>query len=297
MNYSSQADLGQVSLQRLFMQTGKPIYNNVYPLADPEENRVFNYWWIAHLIDVRIDGFLRCRNPDYREGAAAVYGANRHRNHDTLVHEYYDDMLWNGLAALRLYTISGDRDALADAREVCDDVYQTAWNSAAGGGFAWKRTQIGYKNTPANAPWMILALRLYQIEQRPEYLARSLATLHWLHYTLVDPKREFVNDGINRLGDGEVDHWTFTYNQGVYIGALIEFYHVTHDQRYLQRALRCARTAIEVFSKHQILVDEGDGGDIGLFKGILYRYLALLYQETHEQFLREYIQVAVQHLV
>ncbi len=38
------------------------------------------------------------------------------------------------------------------------------------GGFAWKRTQLDYKNTPVNAPIIILALRLYQVEANERYL-------------------------------------------------------------------------------------------------------------------------------
>lgn len=205
-------------------------------------------------------------------------------------------MLWNGLAALRLYEISGDQEALADAREVCDDIFATAENQTTGGGYAWKRTQINYKNTPVNGPLMILALRLYQIDPQPDYLTNSLNTLHWLYFNLVDPETQFVNDGINSQGTNEVDEWKFTYNQGVYIGALVEFYRVTGNQEYLDKALQCAQTAIEVFGSSGILLDEGDGGDAGLFKGILYRYLVQLYQVTHAEFIRVFILKAVQVL-
>ena len=33
--------------------------NNVYPLRDEKENENLHYWWIAHLVDVRIDAYLR----------------------------------------------------------------------------------------------------------------------------------------------------------------------------------------------------------------------------------------------
>jgi predicted alpha-1,6-mannanase (GH76 family) len=93
------------------------------------------------------------------------------------------------------------------------------------GGFAWKRTQLDYKNTPVNAPIIILALRLYQIEKDPIYLETSKRTLAWMKEKLVHPDSQFVEDGINRNGDGKLDEqWRFTYNQGVYIGALLEFY-------------------------------------------------------------------------
>lgn len=298
MTFAEYADWGHQSLDKLFSnEDPKQHMNNIYPLTSPEQNRVFNYWWLAHLIDTRIDGFLRTQGHYYNDAAFATYYYSKHHNYDSLIHEYYDDMLWNGLAALRLYEISGDREALEDAKEVCGDIFETAWNPVTGGGYAWKRTTINYKNTPVNGPLMILALRLYQLDPKPEYLTNSLNTLHWLYFNLVDPETQFVNDGINSRGTNEVDHWDFTYNQGVYIGALVEFYKVTGDQGYLDKALQCAKTAIKVFGSTGILLDSGDGGDAGLFKGILYRYLVNLYKVTKADFIKEFILNAVQVLV
>lgn len=298
MTFVEYADLGQQSIDKLFASDDPHQYvNNVYPVRSAQDNAIFNYWWVAHLVDTRIDGYLRGQNQTYRQGAEAAYLANKNRNYGRLTHEFYDDMLWNALAALRLYEITGEQTYLTDAKDVCQDIFKTGWNLAAGGGFAWKRTQINYKNTPVNGPLMILALRLYQVEPDPQYLKTSLEILHWLHYTLVDPDTEFVNDGINSRGTNEVDRWQFTYNQGTYIGALVEFYHVTHDQRYLDKALKCAKTAIKTFAPEGILLDGGDGGDAGLFKGILYRYMVLLYKASHEEFLKDFILNAVQVLV
>ena len=100
-------------------------------------------------------------------------------------------------------------------------------------------------------------------------------------------RTQFVEDGINRNGDGKIDvQWQFTYNQGVYIGALIEFYHVTDDISYLKDAITCAKTSFEVIGKDGVFNDEGDGGDIGLFKGIEYRYLNPLSQRSRKSGLR-----------
>ena len=58
--------------------------------------------------------------------------------------------------------------------------FDTAWNDHMNGGFAWKRTQLDYKNTPVNAPIIILALRLYQVEANERYLTTSQQTLEWM---------------------------------------------------------------------------------------------------------------------
>ncbi|EOH89693.1 glycoside hydrolase family 76 protein [Enterococcus villorum] len=286
------ADKAQKSIDYYYTSNDKEQWmNNVYPLKEEEQNASFHYWWMAHLIDVRIDAYLRTKDSHYLALAEKTYQYNKNRNGGTLLHEYYDDMLWNGLAALRLYHLTHEKNYLEDAREVCLDIFDTAWNEQMGGGFAWKRTQLDYKNTPVNAPIIILALRLYQLDKNPRYLEISEKTLKWMKENLVQEDSKFVEDGINRMGDGKIDYqWKFTYNQGVYIGVLIEFYHVTKEQEYLDEALQCAKTSIEVLGKTGVFQDEGDGGDIGLFKGIEYRYLQLLYKETNADFIRTFIQ-------
>lgn len=295
-DYNEYAELAQSSTDYFYKSKDPVQYvNNVYPLSNEEENEVFNYWWIAHLVDVRIDAYLRTNDTRYLEQAEATYHYNKARNKNTLLHEYYDDMLWNALAGLRLFNITKKVGYLDDAREVCIDIFDTAWNDHMDGGFAWKRTQLDYKNTPVNAPIMILALRLYQIESDARYLTTSEKTLAWMRKYLINPQTQFAEDGINRNGDGKVDtQWQFTYNQGVYIGALIEFYHISKDVQYLKDALECAKTSIEVIAKNGVFDDQGDGGDIGLFKGIEYRYLNLLAKETQRvgldsSFIKEFI--------
>ncbi len=123
MNFAKYAALGHQSLDQLFAnEDPQQFMNNISPLTSPEQNRVFNYWWLAHLIDARIDGYLRTQDHYYSDAAFGTYHYSKHHNYDTLIHEYYDDMLWNGLAALRLYEISGDLEALEDAKAVCEDI-------------------------------------------------------------------------------------------------------------------------------------------------------------------------------
>lgn len=299
IDFKKYANVAQESLDYFYISDDEAQFmNNIYPLTDVKENEVFNYWWLAHLVDIRLDAYLRTKKQQYLDLAENTYQYNKNRNHGTLMHEFYDDMLWNGLAALRLYEVTKKVVYLQDAKLVCTDIFKTAWNEKMDGGFAWKRTQLYYKNTPVNGPIMILALRLHQIEQDENYLETSLRTLAWMQTHLVNTATQFVEDGINRNGDGRIDtQWRFTYNQGVYIGALLEFYHVTNEEKYLEDALKCAQTSIDSLTKKGVFCDVGDGGDIGLFKGIEYRYLNLLYQETKSSFIKEFIESSCEILV
>lgn len=92
----------------------------------------------------------------------------------------------------------------------------------------------------------------------------------------------FVEDGINREGDGRVDtQWRFTYNQGLYLGAAVALEGALHEPELtgrdlVGRALRTASTALAELAPGGVVGSEGGGGDEGLFKGVLYRYLGTL---------------------
>lgn len=275
------ATLAQQTLDQLYASEDPlQFVNNVYPLTAKAENDIFNYWWIAHYVDVKIDAYERTHHQSDLDRAQQLYHYNKTRNHGTLIHEYYDDMLWNALAAVRLFHHTKESEYLADAKAVYQDLVDTGWNEITGGGFAWKKTQMSYKNTPVNAPFVILALKLNQIEPEEGYVKQAERTMNWMFETLVDPIDFFIEDGINRQEDMALDTaWQFSYNEGVFIGALVEFYRLTDQMIYLEVAKRCFKATIDRIGDLGVIDDEGDGGDIGLFKGIFYRYSVELFKE------------------
>ena len=271
--YHAMANLAQESLYYFFKSDNpQQFLNNFYPLEDPDDNVTFNYWWIAHLVEVRIDAYERTHDQHFLDLAIESYDYNKTRNHGTLIHDYYDDMLWNALAAFRLYKHTNEPAYLTDAVLVWQDLVDTGWNDICGGGFAWRRPQMYYKNTPVNAPFIILSTWLYQQLKEEKYLTWAINTFDWLTKTLVR-ENGFVEDGINRNEDGQIDtQWEFSYNQGVYIGACLELYKITQDEKYLTALEKNIEISLDILTKSSCIFDEGDGGDIGLFKGIFYRY-------------------------
>jgi predicted alpha-1,6-mannanase (GH76 family) len=178
-------------------------------------------------------------------------------------------MEWMAIGWLRAYMIDKDETYAETAKLLWEDI-KTGWNDHVGGGIAWQKTQLDYKNTPANAPAAILAARLYQVFGKEEDLEWALKIYNWLKAVLVDPETGFVWDGANRLSDGAIDKdWKFTYCQGVFIGAAVELYRITGDNSYLEDAIRTWNASIAEFTT--LLPAEG-GGDAGLFKGIFVRY-------------------------
>lgn len=276
MLWSDRAELAQETLRQYFWNPEIAMYNIETPCPNGECNTIFHYWWMAHAADALVDGLLRSGKEVYAETLAELHRGILRRNGGVYPNELYDDMEWMALAWLRAYHATGNTTYKDTALLLWKDI-QTGWNDHMGGGIAWQKSQLDYKNTPANAPAVILAVRLYQSFGDREDLDWALRIYDWQKRYLVDPETGFVWDGMNRNGDGQIDKdWKFTYCQGVFIGAGVELYRATGDAAYLDDALRTANaTEAELTGADGLFPDEEDG-DGGLFKGILTRYLAEL---------------------
>lgn len=163
--------------------------------------------------------------------------------------------------------------------------FQAGWNDHCGGGIAWRKMQLDYKNTPANAPAAILAFRLYLRFGDEDDLHWGEKIARWQMENLVDKDTHYVHDGMNRQGDGKIDvSWQFTYNQGVVIGILVEQYRITRDRAYLETALQVAKDSRQrFFGQHGGAMPYEGEDDVGLFRSIFFRYLDQLSIELPEQ--------------
>ena len=283
--WAGRADLAQDSVSALYGASQPQLLHNTHPADD---DTLFNYWWLAHAIDCRIDAFERTAEVRRRDEAAEIAANIRERN-GSLVNDYFDDMLWYGLALLRLAEISEGEAAQAaerDAVELWEHVLAEGWTDIHGPSVSWRRQQPDYKNTPANGPFIILGARLARRTGRTDLMPSVRQSMAWLEEHLV---REdgFVWDGLGREGGDAIDtEWMFTYNPGLYLGACVEMFRSDGDERWLDRAERTALVSIAELARDGVFVRDGgdlddrvpeiDGGDTGLFKGIWYRYAAQL---------------------
>jgi predicted alpha-1,6-mannanase (GH76 family) len=234
----------------------------------------WHYWWQAHALDSLVDAFERDRDTKHLEQAGQLLEAIRAQSGGLCNNDFYDDMQWLALSSLRAWQHSQNTVFQDAALELWADI-QTGWNAHCGGGIAWKKTQTDYKNTPANAPAVILAARLFAAFGNPADQIWAAEIMEWLEVHLLEPQSKLVWDGMNRLGDGAIDKdWIFTYCQGVGIGAALEV-------GCVDLARQIAHTAHKYFGK--VLPDEGSG-DGGLFKGIFVRYLTQYIAQTRDEY-------------
>ncbi len=273
--WSARADTAQQSLDHFFGVPGIQFLTNSHP-HDRGNTEVFNYWWLAHVIDARVDAWVRTDDDAWIAQAITARDNIVERNGGQLFNDYFDDMLWFALALERVHRATAERHYLDEAIAIWDHVIAEGWNETLGWSLAWRKQQLAYKNTPANGPLVILGVRLSRLDTSRDYLSYARRAFDWLTANLVGDDG-FVEDGINRTGDGTVDtQWRFTYNQGLYVGAAVELFRATGDDVFLQRAVQTAITAVRELSDGTVFPDEGDGGDEGLFKGVYYRYLGEL---------------------
>lgn len=257
-------------------QTHNRFLNGSYYRQNNGGVQTFHYWWNAHALDVLADAYLRTRNPVYSKRMKNLLHGIFAANGNTYINKFYDDMEWLGLASLRAYELTGDAEYLSVAELLWTDIK----GGLTSGFFTWNKDCHPHcKNTIGSTPAIILGARLHALRANDADLQTIRSVYANVKARMVDPSTGTVFDGVD-LSTGVLDKRVFSYNQGMYIGAGLELYKVTGDSGYLDDALRTANRVLETRSPNgMIFAHERGGGDGGLFKGILVRYLALLARE------------------
>ncbi len=202
---------------------------------------------------------------------------------------YYDDEGWWANAWIHAYDLTGSTNFLRAAKIIFSDM-SNSWNSAnCNGGIWWDRSET-YKNAIANELFMLAAIRLHQRTPNDtgagSYLAWATNEYNWFLQSTMINSEYLINDGLtNCVNNGGP---TFTYNQGVIIGALTDLYKVTGVTNYLTLATSIAHAVVTNLSSGHVLVEGSPcdptcgGGDVPEFKGICIRNIAYLYDVTHD---------------
>lgn len=274
--WAQTADSLQLSTYNNYLGTnGTFVQNNT-------GNSTFNYWPNAHTLDVLVDGYLRTGNQNYVGKMKALLQGIKVKNGNTYNNVFNDDMLWLAISSLRAYDATKDQE-YKDVAEFLWARIKLSWSDDVfGGGITWKKDTPKQKNAVSNAPAVILAMRLYEIDKDADDLEWAKKIYAWQKNNLVDSITGAVWDNISEQNNVIVTNkdWVFTYNMGTWIGAGLRLFKATNNQVYLDDAIKTGRTVLvsPKLLSEGLLRDEGQG-DGGLFKGILVRYFTELIEQ------------------
>jgi len=180
------------------------------------------------------------RTPGYDKSARPPYGTGGYK--------FYDDNALIGLALIRAYGSTRDPAMLRRAAQLF--AFETSgWDSSRAdphpGGVFWSQSPIARaRNTVSTAGAAQLGLRLYLLSGRRRYLAWATRMYDWVNRNLKAP------DGLywDRVGPrGTISRTTWSYNQGLMLGAAQLLYRATGRRAYLHRARAIAHAALVLF--------------------------------------------------
>ncbi|MBV7282567.1 glycoside hydrolase family 76 protein [Corynebacterium sp. TAE3-ERU30] len=247
----------------------------------------WHYWWQAHYLDCQIDAALRTSTRPRRKRIQHTVRGIRVRNIYKLSrNKYYDDKAWLALALRRMDTVHS-LSAPAYAAELEENLRA---NVDPGLGVLPWREGENFFNVPTNGPAAIMLARTGYVDE-----ARTMTD--WIFDNLMNEKG-LIMDGVRmRMHGPEIVKPIHPYCQGVVMGACMAIIEQLRNQAGLEPHARIetledadrAEDIMDYVARVRQLVhavakelanDRGAittvnrGGDGGLFKGILARYLA-----------------------
>lgn len=270
-NFTATANALQTNTHNRFISS-----NGNYYKEDNGSATRFHYWWNAHALDTLADAYARTRDPVYSTRMLTLVRGIRSQYGGSYDNTFVDDLAWLGLASVRSYELTGNVEFL----NVAEFVWVEMKKGYSNGAFTWEMgCHPNCKNAISNNPSIVLGARLHSIRANAADLQMITSVYDWVKSRLVDPNSGAVWDGVN-LANNSTNRATYSYNQGLFIGAALEMYKLTGNQMYMNDAVRTADYVVNTRSPGgMIFANETGNGDGGLFKGIMVRYLALLARE------------------
>jgi predicted alpha-1,6-mannanase (GH76 family) len=252
-----------------------------YLVDTPGGDTSAGYWIFAQSFDALLDGVERTGGEHYLGLVKTFYDAQ-----DTIgwSRDYFDDENWMALALIRAFDLTGNATYLSEAETLYADIMSAGWDTtccgSSPGGIWWDRAHTE-KATASNAGPVITGARLAERTSNPVYLPFAQKVYAYWSTLMVDPTTHQVFDHI--ASSGEIVKWKFTYNEGLFIGAVVELAKATGEPTTLAAAPPVAGFMVTNETTSGSLglalydgTNSGCTGDCAEFKGIGFRYLTSL---------------------
>lgn len=239
-------------------------------------------WWnSANALTALTDYMVSSGDRRYAWVVANTYTKKRNAAQGNFINEFVDDTGWWTLAWIRAYDLTGDRRYLDTARRGVDFMWR--YHDDVCGGGLWWTVNREYKNAVASELFVKAAAELDdRLGGGTPYLERAVSVWNWFDASGMVNDDLLVNDGLQPGSCRNNGGTTWTYNQGVVLGALVALAHSTGDDAYLDKAreLADASATSETLHVDGVLTEpcEATGCDVNgtSFKGIYVRNLGEL---------------------
>lgn len=184
--------------------------------------------------------------------------------------KFYDDNEWIGLNLIQRYKRTGDRAALARAKDIFALVvhgWDTDPTHPCAGGVYWTQAPWSQdRNTISNGPAAELGAHLYLLTHDKSYLTWSQKMYQWAQTCMLAPNGLYW-DHIDLAGNVEKTQWS--YNQGVMLGAGVLLFKATGNPRYLRDAKSVAKASLAFYNTPEMLAKQGAAFNSIWFKNLL----------------------------
>tara|TARA_R110002050_G_scaffold95549_4_gene198910 strand:- start:29931 stop:32273 length:2343 start_codon:yes stop_codon:yes gene_type:complete len=269
--FSQTADQRAENLQNgtntAFMSSDKSYYK--HNSSSDNDPYGYGYWTQAHTLETLADAYQRTRNPMYVDRMKNIiagirkynsYGSGKYHN------DFYDDLEWLCLAAFNCYNATKDQEFLDAVHQIWTEIKTGYINGA----ISWKKDcTTPCKNSIANSPAIVIAVKLYQLEGDNANLQMAKDIYTWMKTNVFNAQGGIWDSPTNLDPD-----WQFSYNSGMFIAASLQLNLVTGEQSYIDDGIKASDFMMNYRRNGggAFYLNETGQGDGGLFKGIFAKW-------------------------
>jgi predicted alpha-1,6-mannanase (GH76 family) len=245
-------------------------------------------WWNSGNATTVLVDYARVRGSTQYNSVLANTFTVAQKTSLNFLNNFYDDEGWWALAWIDAYDLTGNQQYLSMAETIFADM-AGGWDTTCGGGIWWSKDR-GYKNAIANELFLSVAAHLANRDtaNSATYLNWANKEWQWFAQTGMINSKNLINDGLGgpdghttASSCGNNGQATWSYNQGVILGGLVELSKTNSDPSLPRAAEKIATAAITLLvDENGIIHDPCEpncGADGGQFKGIFVRNLVALY--------------------